>query len=172
MLTKTLFAAVAAVVVAQAANSAGAQELDTATFAGGCFWCVESDFDAIPGVVKTVSGYTGGILPNPTYKTVTAGGTGHREAVQITFDPSIVSYEELLTAFWHSVDPTDAGGQFCDRGESYTTAVFVNDDTQRLLAETSKSEAEAALGGTIVTCRLSGVVGLAGRKRLYHKALP
>ena len=151
MLTRTLFAAVAAVVVAQAANSAGAQELDTATFAGGCFWCVESDFDAVPGVVKTISGYTGGILPNPTYKTVTAGGTGHREAVQITFDPSLVSYEELLTAFWHSVDPTDAGGQFCDRGESYTTAVFVNDDTQRLLAETSKSEAEASLGGTIVT---------------------
>ena len=102
-------------------------------------------------MVETISGYTGGIQPNPTYKTVTAGGTGHREAVQITFDPNLVSYEDLLTAFWHSVDPTDAGGQFCDRGESYSTAVFVNDDTQRLLAETSKRESEVSLGEPIAT---------------------
>ncbi len=148
---KTVFAAVAALLFVQVSGRADAQELATATFAGGCFWCVESDFDAIPGVVKTVSGYTGGMLPNPTYKLVSAGGTGHREAVRISFDASLVSYEELLTAFWHSVDPTDGGGQFCDRGESYTTAIFVNDDTQRQLAETSKGETEASLGQTIAT---------------------
>ncbi len=134
-----------------AATTGHAQELETATFAGGCFWCVESDFDAIPGVVDTLSGYTGGIVPNPTYKTVSAGGTGHIEAVQITFDPQVVSFGELLTAFWHSVDPTDAGGQFCDRGESYQTTVFVNDDEQRQIAEASKQEAEASLGAPIVT---------------------
>ncbi len=128
-----------------------AQELKTATFAGGCFWCVESDFDKVPGVVKTISGYTGGIQPNPTYEQVTAGGTGHREAVQIVYDPSRVSYAELLTAFWHSVDPTDGGGQFCDRGQSYQTAIFVADDEERRLAETSKQAAEASLGKTIVT---------------------
>ena len=148
---KGLFTALAAMVVAYTASTAHAQELETATFAGGCFWCVESDFDAIPGVVKTVSGYTGGIIQNPTYKTVSAGGTGHREAVQITFDPDLVSYQQLLTAFWHSVDPTDAGGQFCDRGEPYSTAVFVIDDAQRQYAETSKRETEASLGQTIAT---------------------
>ncbi len=88
---------------------AGAQQLETATFAGGCFWCVESDFDRIPGVVSTTSGYTGGTLDNPTYKQVTAGGSGHLEAVEITYDPAHVSYEELLEAFWHSVDPTEFG---------------------------------------------------------------
>ena len=128
-----------------------AQNQETAIFAGGCFWCVESDFDQIPGVLETVSGYTGGIKPNPTYKQVTAGGTGHREAVQITYDPSRVSYEELLTAFWRSVDPTDPGGQFCDRGESYETAIFVTDEDQRQLAEDSKQAAEAELGRTVVT---------------------
>ena len=151
MSMKNLFAAVIALVVAHTAANALAQELETATFAGGCFWCVESDFDAIPGVVKTISGYTGGVGPNPTYKTVSAGGTGYREAVQITFDPNLVSYEQLLTAFWHSVDPTDAGGQFCDRGESYATAIFVNDDSQRQLAESSKRETEASLGKKIAT---------------------
>ena len=131
--------------------SASAQDLQTATFAGGCFWCVESDFDQIPGVVKTVSGYTGGSLDNPSYNQVSAGGTGHLEAVEITFDPSQVTYDDLLTAFWHSVDPTDAGGQFCDRGESYTTAVFVHGDEQRRLAEASKQTATRELGQEIVT---------------------
>ncbi len=151
-MTKRWFlAAATAIALGGATASTSAQELETATFAGGCFWCVESDFDAIPGVLETVSGYTGGIQPNPTYKEVTAGGTGHREVVQITFDPSIVSYNDLLTAFWHSVDPTDAGGQFCDRGESYETAVFVEDERQRALAEESRAIAEASLGQTIVT---------------------
>ena len=113
--------------------------LAVATFAGGCFWCVESDFDAVPGVVETISGYTGGTAENPTYKQVTAGGTGHREAVQIRYDPKQVSYERLLHIFWRSVDPTDDGGQFCDRGESYQTAIFVGNDEERRLAEGSKA---------------------------------
>ncbi len=109
-----------------------------ATFAGGCFWCVESDFDEVPGVVRTISGYTGGALKNPTYKQVSVGGTGHREAVQIFYDPEKVSYEKLLDIFWHSVDPTDAGGQFCDRGRSYETAIFANSPAQERLAQASK----------------------------------
>ena len=113
-----------------------------ATFAGGCFWCVESDFDKVPGVVETISGYTGGTVDNPTYKQVTAGGTGHREAVQIRYDPQRVSYERLLHIFWRSVDPTDGGGQFCDRGESYQTAIFVGNEEERRLAEASKEALE------------------------------
>lgn len=127
------------------------EELKTATFAGGCFWCVEADFDKIPSVVETLSGYTGGRVENPTYKQVSSGGTGHLESVQITYEPDQVTYEDLLTAFWHSVDPTDAGGQFCDRGESYTTAIFVHDEEQRRAAEASKTAAEKELGQEIVT---------------------
>ena len=115
-------------------HTASAQQLEKAIFAGGCFWCVESDFDKVPGVVATISGYTGGKTENPTYKQVSAGGTGHYEAVEITYDPAKVSYEALLTAFWHSVDPTDGGGQFCDRGESYQTAVFVANEPPVLQA--------------------------------------
>ena len=117
---------------------AGEDGLEVATFAGGCFWCVESDFDKVPGVVRTISGYTGGALPNPTYKQVSAGGTGHLEAVQIFYDPKQVAYEMLVEIFWRSVDPTDAGGQFCDRGESYETAIFANSLEQKQQAETSK----------------------------------
>ena len=113
---------------------------EVATFAGGCFWCVESDFDKVPGVVRTISGYTGGLLKNPTYKQVSVGGTGHREAVQIFYDSKKVSYEKLLDIFWRSVDPTDAGGQFCDRGRSYETAIFANSPAQRRLAEASKQK--------------------------------
>ncbi len=110
-----------------------------ATFAGGCFWCVESDFDTVPGVLRTISGYTGGTLIDPSYKQVTAGGSGHREAVRIFFDPKKVSYATLLEIFWRSVDPTDDGGQFCDRGESYETAIYANSAGQKRLAEASKS---------------------------------
>ena len=151
VMLRALIAVVVSCTVSANAASAQAQELETAIFAGGCFWCVESDFDAIPGVVETVSGYTGGILPNPTYKQVSADETGHREAVQITYDPGKVGYDELLTAFWHSVDQTDADGQFCDRGESYTTAIFVADEEQRQLAQASKQAAEEELGTTIAT---------------------
>ena len=132
-------------------QTASAQKLEKAVFAGGCFWCVESDFDKVPGVVSTTSGYTGGKTKNPTYKQVTYGDTGHYEAVEITYDPAKVSYEMLLTAFWHSVDPTDDGGQFCDRGDSYRTAVFALNDKQRKAAEASRKAAEKKLGKPIVT---------------------
>lgn len=100
-------------------NSSSPATERIATFAGGCFWCVESDFDHVPGVLRTISGYTGGQLKNPTYRSVSRGGTGHREAVQIIYDPKKVTYATLLEVFWRSVDPTDGGGQFCDRGEVY-----------------------------------------------------
>ena len=133
------------------AHAASAQQLQKAVFAGGCFWCVESDFDKVPGVVSTVSGYTGGKTADPNYRQVTAGGTGHYEAVEITYDPAKVTYEALLTAFWHSVDPTDDGGQFCDRGQSYETAVFVANEKERRLAEASKAAAQKQLDRPIVT---------------------
>ena len=133
------------------AHAASGQQLQKAVFAGGCFWCVESDFDKVPGVVSTVSGYTGGKTADPTYRQVTAGGTGHYEAVEITYDPAKVGYEALLTAFWHSVDPTDDGGQFCDRGQSYETAVFVANEEERRLAEASKAAAQKQLDRPIVT---------------------
>jgi len=135
-----------AALIAQAADLGNASTAalpkgeEVATFAGGCFWCVESDFDKVPGVVRTISGYTGGLLKDPTYKRVSAGGTGHREAVQIFYDSKKVSYEKLLDIFWLSVDPTDAGGQFCDRGRSYETAIFANSPAQRRLAEASKQK--------------------------------
>jgi peptide-methionine (S)-S-oxide reductase len=128
-----------------------AKAAETAIFAGGCFWCVESDFDHVPGVLRTTSGYTGGHLANPTYGQVSHGGTGHYESVRVTYDPSRVSYEQLLTVFWHSVDPTDAGGQFCDRGASYRTAVFARGAAQRQAAQASKQAAQKELGRKIVT---------------------
>lgn len=133
------------------AQNAAAQDTRTMVVAGGCFWCVEADFEKVPGVTEAVSGYTGGTLENPSYREVTRGGTGHYEAVEITYDPSEVSYRELLDLFFRSVDPTDAGGQFCDRGESYRTAIFVADAEERAAAEAAKAEAQAALGQEIVT---------------------
>jgi peptide-methionine (S)-S-oxide reductase len=132
---------------------AAAEKTDTLVVAGGCFWCVESDFDHVPGVIDTVSGYTGGTTENPTYQAVSAGGTGHLEAVKITFDPNKVSYQELLDIFWRTVDPTDSGGQFCDRGESYTTAIFATTPQQRQSAEISKrlTDASGILENPIVT---------------------
>lgn len=135
--------------------AATAARADTATaiFAGGCFWCVEADFDKVPGVLETVSGYTGGHVESPSYKQVTAGGTGHREAVKITYDPQKVSYQHLLDVFWHSVDPTDEGGQFCDRGESYATAIYATTPEQKREAEESKKALEKsnALRDPVVT---------------------
>ena len=135
------------------ARAAAGDELAVATFAGGCFWCVESDFDAVPGVVETVSGYTGGTVAHPTYKLVSEGGTGHREAVQIRYDPKQVAYERLLHIFWRSVDPTDDGGQFCDRGESYQTAIFAGNEEERRLADASKEalEQSTVLDAPVVT---------------------
>lgn len=115
---------------------------EVATFAGGCFWCVEADFDKVPGVVATVSGYMGGKTPNPTYKQVTAGGTGHLEVLQVTFDPQKVSYRKLVDYFWKTIDPHDADGQFCDKGESYTTAIFTHTPEQKAAALASKADVE------------------------------
>ena len=117
-------------------------QTDTAIFAGGCFWCIESDFEKLPGVLDVVSGYTGGETINPTYKQVTYAETGHFEAVEVTFDPAHVSYNELLTYFWHHIDPTDPYGQFCDKGSSYRTAIFARPD-QVDVATASKAEIEA-----------------------------
>lgn len=111
-----------------------------ATFAGGCFWCMVSPFDKMPGIQKVISGYTGGTVENPTYEQVCSGTTGHYEAVQITYDPARFSYEDLLQLFWRQIDPTDAGGQFGDRGQSYAPAIFYHDEEQRHLAEESKKE--------------------------------
>ncbi len=115
-----------------------------ATFAGGCFWCVEADFDKVDGVISTTSGYIGGSLDNPTYQQVSAGGTGHAEAVEIVFDPAKVSYETLLDVFWRNIDPVAKDRQFCDSGDSYRSAVFVHDDKQRRLAEESKKQIETS----------------------------
>jgi len=112
----------------------------TAIFAGGCFWCMQPPYDETPGVTKTVVGYTGGSVKNPTYHQVSAGGTGHYEAVEVFYDPKKVSYEKLLTIFWHNIDPTDAGGQFCDRGQSYEAAIFYQNNTQKKLAIASKEK--------------------------------
>jgi peptide-methionine (S)-S-oxide reductase len=118
----------------------GEPKLAKATFAGGCFWCMEPPFDKLDGVVSTTSGYTGGRVPNPSYEQVSSGGTGHLEAVEVAYDPARISYEELLEVFWRNVDPTDSAGQFCDRGEQYGTAVFFHDEEQRRLAEESKQK--------------------------------
>ena len=115
---------------------------ETAIFAGGCFWCTESDFDKVAGVVATTSGYIGGHKKNPTYKQVSAGGTGHTEAVKVDYDPSQVSYAELLKVFWHSIDPTTLDAQFCDHGSQYRSGVFYMNDEQKRLALASRSDVE------------------------------
>ena len=126
---------------------------EVAVFAGGCFWCIESDFDKIPGVLATTSGYTGGTVERPSYRQVGSETTGHYEALHVVYDPEKVSYPQLLTAFWHSVDPTDPRGQFCDKGDSYRTAIFAVDPAQRAAAETSKAAivASGALSKPVVT---------------------
>lgn len=115
-----------------------AAQTETAIFAGGCFWCTESDFDKVPGVVSTTSGYIGGHQQNPTYQQVSAGGSGHTEAVQVVYDPTQVSYARLLDKFWHSIDPTTPDAQFCDHGSQYRSAIFYLNSEQRQLAEASK----------------------------------
>jgi peptide-methionine (S)-S-oxide reductase len=119
-------------------------KLATATFAGGCFWCMEPPFDKVKGVKSTTSGYTGGTKPNPTYEEVTTGATGHAEAVQVVYDPSKVSYAQLLQIFWRNVDPLTANAQFCDHGPQYRTAIFFHDAEQQRLAEESKRQLEAS----------------------------
>ncbi len=134
--------------LAQAQSGAGTR---TAVFAGGCFWCMEAAFDEVPGVVETTSGYTGGKLANPTYHQVSAGGTGHQESVEVRYDPSKVTYQTLLDVYWHNVDPLDADGQFCDRGDSYRSVIFVANAEQKRLAQASKQEVAAQLNKKIAT---------------------
>ncbi len=128
-------------------------KLEKATFAGGCFWCTEGAFKDKEGIVKIVSGYTGGKKENPTYEEVLHGNTGHVEAIQVTYDPSKITYQKLLDIFWRNINPTDIGGQFGDRGSSYFTAIFYHNETQKKLAEKSKVDLEKSsrYGQPIVT---------------------
>lgn len=134
--------------LAASASLAAAAERDDglalATFAGGCFWCMEPPYDKLDGVVETISGFSGGHVSNPEYLDVVRGGTGHREVVQVVFDPARVDYSELLHVYWRNVDPFDDGGQFCDRGDAYRTAIFVHDDAQRVQAQASLDALEAS----------------------------
>ncbi len=119
---------------------------DVATFAGGCFWCMEHPFDSLPGVISVTSGYAGGSVKNPSYEQVSAGGTGHRETVQVIYDPTRISYAKLVDVFWHNVDPTDDTGQFCDKGAQYRSGIFYQNEGQKRVAEESKVAVEKRLG--------------------------
>ena len=147
---RLLLGLIAALVFAGAV-SAQQPERAVAKFAGGCFWCVESDFDHVPGVLSTTSGYTGGKVANPTYEQVSAGRTGHAESVEVAYDPRKVSYAQLLDYFWHHIDPTVKDQQFCDHGNQYRTAIFAHNDEERTLAEDSKKKVEAELKKPIYT---------------------
>lgn len=130
---------------------ARAAGLEKIVVAGGCFWCVEADFEKVKGVREVVSGFAGGKTANPSYKLVVNGGTGHVEAAEITFDSDVVSRDQVFSMFFRSIDPTDAGGQFCDRGDSYTTAIFAANPEQKAAAEKAKADAQSDLGQKIVT---------------------
>lgn len=134
-----------------AVNAAAQANEAEAYFAGGCFWCMEPPYDDVDGVKETISGYTGGSVDDPSYRQVVRGGTGHHEAIKIVYDPSVVSYEDLLYIFWRNVDPLDGGGQFCDRGDHYTTAVFYANEEQRRLAEETRQEIAGRFDEPIVT---------------------
>ena len=125
---------------------AACAETGTAVFAGGCFWCMESAFDEIEGVLGTTSGYTGGEAANPTYEQVSSGGTGHYESVRVEFDPARVSYRQLLEVFWQNIDPFDAGGQFCDKGQQYRSVVFYQDQAQMQAARAGLADLQAEAG--------------------------
>lgn len=122
-----------------------------AVFAGGCFWCMEGPFEKLPGVISVESGYTGGKVPGPAYEAVSAGVTGHTEAIRVVYDPATVSYAALLTVFWHNIDPTQANGQFCDKGTQYRSGIFPGTADERQQAEQSKAEVGARLAAPIVT---------------------
>jgi peptide-methionine (S)-S-oxide reductase len=144
-------ALVAALLAAPSARAGS--DTATATFAGGCFWCMEPPFEALPGVLSATSGYTGGRTQDPGYEEVSAGGTGHAEAVRVVYDPARVSYEQLLDVFWHNIDPTAKGRQFCDVGSQYRSAIFFHDAEQQRLAEASRAALQASgrLPGPIAT---------------------
>jgi peptide-methionine (S)-S-oxide reductase len=145
MLRRSVIAAFLVVAISGAAaqDKTAQDKTATAIFAGGCFWCVEADFDKVAGVLSTTSGYIGGSVKNPTYSQVSAGGTGHAEAVKIVYDPAKVTYAKLLDVFWHNVDPLVKDKQFCDSGDQYRTAIFYTDDAQKKLAEETRKEVAA-----------------------------
>jgi len=143
----TLLAGLAVLLSAALASAATA----TATFAGGCFWCMQPPFEKLPGVAKTTVGYTGGTVKNPTYEQVSSGVTGHAESIEVVYDPAVISYEKLLEVFWHNVDPLTRDAQFCDHGRQYRTAIFTHDDEQKRLAEASKSTLQKRFDQPIVT---------------------
>jgi peptide-methionine (S)-S-oxide reductase len=153
--------------VSMALEAAQKDELARATFAGGCFWCMEPPFDKLVGVVSTTSGYAGGHVERPTYEQVAGGGTGHAEVVQIVYDPARISYERLLEVFWVNVDPLDGGGQFCDRGDQYRTGIFYHSEDQKRLAEASKRKVEQRLGRSVATAITP--VGTFYKAEEYHQ---
>jgi peptide-methionine (S)-S-oxide reductase len=134
----------AAAAPASSAAKPAKSRVATATFSMGCFWCAETDYEGIPGVISVTSGYTGGPEKNPTYEQVSAGLTGHQESIEIKFDPARISYERLVDIFWHSVDPTQANGQFCDHGRQYVSAIYYHDEAQKNVALESKRRIEAS----------------------------
>jgi peptide-methionine (S)-S-oxide reductase len=151
LLATGLLAATAVLAAPVPESKASGKQYATATFAGGCFWCMQPPFDHLAGVIGTTVGYTGGTKKNPTYEEVSAGGTGHAESIEVRYDPAKVSYARLLEVYWHNVDPLTANRQFCDSGHQYRTAIFYHDETQRRLAEESKAALEKAHGWKIVT---------------------
>lgn len=155
------------VVLAAATASGSGPGTSTATFAGGCFWCMEEPFEKLDGVISVTAGYTGGSTESPTHETVSAGAAGHVESVEIVFDPSRIAYRRLLEVFWHNIDPLTPGGQFCDRGRQYRTAIFFHDDDQRRVAEDSRRRVEETLHAPVVTELAPAVAFHAAEK--YHQ---
>ncbi|MBV7257701.1 peptide-methionine (S)-S-oxide reductase MsrA [Pacificimonas sp. WHA3] len=149
------------------AASGGESKRERAYFAMGCFWCGEADFEKIDGVYEAVSGYAGGTTENPTYQQVTAGGTGHYEAVRVSYDPNIVSYRDLLDIFWRNVDPLDPSGQFCDKGPSYRSAIFPRNGGERRAAEASRDSVQEKLGEEVATRIVAANVFYAAER--YHQ---
>lgn len=168
-------ALIALAIVASSIGAVRAQDqTKVAIFAAGCFWCVEEAFDKVDGVVETTSGYTGGVLPNPTYEQVSSHTTGHAEALRVKYDPARVSYTQLLDVFWHNVDPFDGGGQFCDRGSSYRGAIFVMNDEEERLATESKEKVAQQFGRKVETeiLRASPFYPAEGYHQDYHSKNP
>src|SRR6266542_632186 len=139
------------IVAREAGKNAGSRKAQIATFAGGCFWCMEPPFDKLEGVISTTSGYTGGHKKNPTYEEVSSGVTGHAESLRVAYDPAKISYQKLLEVFWHNIDPTTPNQQFCDKGSQYRSAIFYHDEEQKRLALDSKKVVEKLLKEPVVT---------------------
>lgn len=154
--------------------TANASNSEKAIFAGGCFWCMHAEFEGHKGVTKVTSGYIGGHVVNPTYEQVSSGGTGHVEAIEVVYDPSVVTYSDLLSIFWSNVDPTDADGQFCDKGSQYHAGIFYSGEAQKKLAEESAVKVEKKLGQKIATFIRAADIFYAAEEyhQSYHKKNP